>query len=187
MPMYTAAEFMELDTGDTRCELVRGVLEVREPTFFDHGYTMMALGLLIAKYLETHHIGVIVGPASFWTERGPDTVRVPDLSFVSTEHLPERPRTLIEKAPDLAIEVLSKSNRPGEMNQKVAEFFASGAKMVWLVDPKRRTIAVHARDAAPFILGPSEVLDGGDVLPGFRLALDELFGWPPGGLEVSPG
>ncbi|HTD62770.1 MAG TPA: Uma2 family endonuclease [Gemmatimonadaceae bacterium] len=87
-------------------------------------------------------------------------------------------------APDLAVEVLSPSNRAGEMATKIAEYFAKGTRLVWLADPKKRTVAVYAPDALPYILGNGEFLDGGDVLPGFRVAVNRLFGWPP---SEAPG
>lgn len=175
----TAEEFGELNL-DVPCELVRGVLEVREHPFPAHAYTAGQITHAIAQYLDAHPIGVVMAETGYTTERRPDTVRAPDLSFVSYDRLPpgwhER---YSEIAPDLAVEVLSKSNTAREIEKKIAEYFAKGTRLVWIADPAKRTVAVHVLDARPYMLGRYEMLHGGDVLPGFRVPVNKFFGWPP--------
>jgi Uma2 family endonuclease len=184
--LYTAAEYAELDL-EAKTELVRGVIvfEVRDQPKPAHCYTAGEIFYAIRHYLETHPIGLLLPELDCQTERGPDTVRRPDVSFISYA----RARSLREweipyLAPDLAVEVLSPSNRAGEMATKMAEYFANGTRLVWLADPKKRTVAVHAPDTLPYILGNGEFLDGGDVLPEFRVAVNLLFGWSP---SEAPG
>jgi Uma2 family endonuclease len=173
MRLYTAEEYSELVTYDKHSELVRGVIEVRDSPTWSHEYTVMELGFAIRAYLETHPLGAVAGPVSVKTERGPDTVRITDLAFITYERMEP------EMAPDLVVEVLSPSNTPREMAAKMAEYFAKGTRMMWIFDPKNWTVAVYAREAKPYIAGRGDILDGGDVLPGFRVEVKKLFGWPP--------
>lgn len=184
--LYTAEEFAELPTGGMPCELVRGVVEVREGPEHPHAYTAAQITHAIMNYLDTNPIGVLLLPANYRTERGPDTVRVPDISFVTYERLNPESRLFFEGSPDLAIEVLSPSNSSREMVQKMHEYFATGSRMVWLADPQRRTVAIHALEATPYMIGGHEILDGGDVLPGFRAPINKFFGWPPRDPRLSP-
>jgi Uma2 family endonuclease len=106
-------------------------------------------------------------------------VRIPDLSFISSARLAHHRRALapiLPLAPDLAIEVLSEGNTPREMARKVREYFDSGCRLVWLVDPRARTVAVYTSAAKPIVLTEKQTLNGGDVLSGFRLPLRKLFG-----------
>lgn len=179
MRKYTAEEFGALNL-DVPCELVRGVLEVREHPHPAHAYTAGQITVAIGIYLKTNPIGVVMADTGYTTERGPDTVRAPDVSFMSFDRLPpDWDKRYSEIAADLAVEVLSESNTRKEIERKITEYFTKGARLVWVADPAKRTVAVHAPDAVPYIVGRLEILDGGDVLPGFRVAVNTFFGWPP--------
>jgi Uma2 family endonuclease len=109
----------------------------------------------------------------------PDLVRIPDVAFTAWDRMPgrRRPTAPIPRlAPNVAIEVLSASNRPGEMAVKRQDYFAAGVDQVWEVDPDARQLSVYTTPTDCRILGAGDVLDGGTVLPGFRLALADLFG-----------
>jgi Uma2 family endonuclease len=180
MTLYTAEEFCEMDWEDKRGELVRGVLQVREAPTRPHAHTAMEIGYAIRKYLETHPIGLVFQETGYTTERRPDTVRIPDVSFVTHRRLEEMPVWKpADAAPDLAVEVLSPSNRPKEVAQKITEYLAKGSRLVWVADPKTRTVAVYAPDARPYVVRSGEFLDGHDLLPGFRAEVKKLFGYPP--------
>jgi Uma2 family endonuclease len=102
----------------------------------------------------------------------PPTVRGPDLSYVARERTPGFPaRAWIQGAPDLAIEVLSPSNRARLIREKVSDYLESGSQAVWVVDPGAHRVTIHRRGEAELVLGAGDELDGGDVLPGFRLKL----------------
>ena len=105
-------------------------------------------------------------------------VRVPDVSFISWDRFPNRKRpkaAVPELRPDLAIEVLSKSNTKAEMDRKLGEYFAAGVRLVWIVDPRKRTARVYTAVNHSVLIEEDQSLDGGDVLPGFVLPLSELF------------
>ena len=162
-------------------ELVRGRLLVREGPIFKHGIIAGELLVSLAIYVNTHQLGRCVPEAAYHLERNPDTVRRPDVSFVSTARLPA---TLPERGygdiiPDLAVEVRSPNDRTRYLAKKVEMYLQNGVRMVWLVEPKKRTVTVHEVGKDPIQLGEHDVLDGGDVVPGYRYEIAKLFKWPP--------
>ena len=109
----------------------------------------------------------------------PGLVRIPDLSFICGARLARHRRArvpILPLAPDLAVEVLSDGNTRGEMERKVSEYFGAGCRLVWLVDPRTRTVAVYTSAANVSTVTEKQTLTGGDLLPGFRLPLRNLFG-----------
>jgi Uma2 family endonuclease len=122
-------------------------------------------------------LGSLAGEAGM-LRLSPGLVRIPDLSFISRARLARHHRAsarILPLAPDLAIEVLSEGNTPREMARKLSEYFASGCRLVWFVDPRARTVTVYTSPAKPITLTEKQTLTGGDVLPGFRLPLRKLF------------
>ena len=106
--------------------------------------------------------------------RDPDTVRGPDVSFVSSGRLDRVPVGFIPFAPDLAIEILSPEDRPSEIGERIADYLAGGAH-VWVVDPARRSVTIHRTDRAPDVRREPGSLEDSAVLPGFRCAVEEVF------------
>lgn len=103
---------------------------------------------------------------------------MPDVAFTRWDRLPGGlipPEPIPDFAADLAVEVLSKSNTPAEIDRKMEEYIACGAKLVWVIDPDAHTAKVHPSPADPTELTAADALDGGEVLPGFRLPLADLF------------
>jgi Uma2 family endonuclease len=108
----------------------------------------------------------------------PGLVRIPDLSFISWDKLPGRllpAKPVPNLAPDLAVEILSEGNTKAEMDRKVGEYFDAGVRLVWLIDPKKRSARVYSSRRQSVLLREDQSLDGGEVLPGFSVALAELF------------
>lgn len=177
----TVEEFERLpDEDGYRVELDRG-RPVREPVPAPlHGRLALKLGVRLNAFAEQHDLGLTFDAAGFVLSRDPDTVRAPDLSFVSNARLPAREYagTYWRMAPDLAVEILSPSNRPAEVLRKASEYIDAGSRLVWLVDARRRTVTVVRPGVDPVTLGADDALDGADVLPGFRLPLAELFDTP---------
>jgi Uma2 family endonuclease len=105
-------------------------------------------------------------------------IRLPDISFLRWDRLPadDAQRPFVELAPDLAIEILSRGNTPREMERKRKELFAGGTRLMWLIDPASRTVAVYVdADSAPVILSEDQSVDGQPVLPGFSFSIRQLF------------
>lgn len=176
MAITTAEQLLK--AGDIgRCELVRGELRMMIPPAYEHGRITFRMGYRLGQYVEPRKLGTILAAETgFLLSREPDTVRAPDVAFVRAEREPGPIRGYFPGAPDLAVEVLSPEDRPGQVREKVLEWLAAGALAVWVVDPRERTVAVHAPNREPRVLGESEHLRGGEVLPGFELAVREIFG-----------
>jgi Uma2 family endonuclease len=179
--LLTIEEFERLPEEDGyRVELDGGRL-VREPVPAPlHGRLGLKLGVRIDAFVERHDLGVTFDTAGFVLRRDPDTVRGPDVSFVSKSRLPATGYAggFWRMAPDLAVEIMSPSNRLADMLHKAAEYIDAGSRLVWLIDARRRRATVVRPGMDPVTLGAEGVLDGADVLPGFRLALTDLFDTP---------
>jgi len=132
-------------------------------------------------FLDSHPLGFLAGPAGPLQLR-PRLVRMPAISFISWDRLPARVRPtkpLPDLAPDLAVEVLSKGNTRKELDRKVRDYFASGTRLVWLVDPWQRSVQVYTALDQLAVLTEGQVLDGGAVLPGLTLPVREIFARMP--------
>ena len=160
-------------------ELIDGELSMMmTPIFRLHGYVVMKIGAALAAYVEEQKLGVVFGEQTgFILTRHPDTVRAPDVAFVREERLPPEGlgHEYFPGGPDLAVEVLSESNRASAMQRKVTQYFAAGTRLVWVIDPLSRAAIVHAPLRTPITLHERDVLDGEDVVPGFRYAIEQMF------------
>ena len=180
----TEEDQLRLATGEPRrrVELVDGVL-VEKPMGAREAYLAFTLMGYLWTYQRTHNLGVFGAPDSNMRLRA-GLVRLPDVHFTSWPNLPgdsAHLRPVVDYAPDLAVEILSESDRPGMTARKLREFFAAGTKLVWVIDPLARTVAVYADPNQPdqaTLLRYTDTLDGGDVLPGFTLPLADLFNDP---------
>lgn len=172
----TADELLHTSIPNARTELVRGVLIVREPAGYRHGRVATALAVRLAAHIETTGAGaVLVGETGFHLASDPDTVRAPDVSFISQGRLPEpQMQGFPALAPDLVVEVLSPNDRAGETLAKVGDWLEGGALLVWVIDPGRRIARVYRADGTESVVVESDALTGEDVLPGFTCALADL-------------
>lgn len=171
--LVTADELLHMSFPDKRVELVRGVLVVREPPGYEHGEITARLAKILGNYADAHEQGdVLAGDAGFKLAKNPDTVRGPDLAFVRRDRAPDpAPRGFADFAPDLAVEVLSPGDRPGEVLAKVGDWLNAGTRLVWVIDPARRRARVYRQDGSEAIVAEDTPLDGEDVLPGFACPL----------------
>jgi Uma2 family endonuclease len=158
------------------CELVDGVL-VEKPMGFREALLAFFLGKLLDDFVRPRNLGLVTG-ADGTIRLFPGLLRIPDVAFTSWTRLPGRrvPADAVPRlAPDLAVEVLSASNTPGEMARKRQEYFAAGVVLVWQIDPEARTVEVYTTADVFTTLGERDTLNGGAVLPGFTLPLSDLF------------
>ena len=174
--LMTADELLRTHVPNKRAELLRGVLVVREPAGSRHGLVTMNLGAELALYAkQTGAGGVYAAETGFKLASDPDTVRAPDIAFVTRERLPPPNTTGYPAlAPDLAVEVLSPGDRPGEVLAKVADWLSAGTRLVWVVDPERRLARVYRHDGSEAIVTEEGALDGEDVLPEFGCSLASI-------------
>jgi Uma2 family endonuclease len=157
-------------------ELVDGVLVEKVMGYPEPSVTCTLIRLL-GNFLDKHDLGNLAG-ADGTIRLMPKLVRIPDSSFVRWENLSNREITLEpipDLVPDLAVEVLSESNTPKEMERKLREYFLVGVKLVWFVDPESRTVQVFTAPDQSVVLTEADTLDGGDVLPGLSLPLRRVF------------
>lgn len=143
-----------------------------------HGRVAACLVELLRSHARRGGLGVVLSNDSgFILRRAPDTVRGPDVAFITRERYASTAdeRRPFIGAPDLAVEVVSPGNTPAELHGKVADYLAGGSRVVWLLDPDARSVVVYRELLAPRTIRAGETLDGGDVLPGFRIDVIELF------------
>lgn len=173
--LLTADDLLQLPSTDKQTELVRGMMIVREPPGFRHGAIAVKLVILLGQFVRTHDLGLVLSESGFVLFSNPDTVRGPDVSFVSRDRVPAQiPRGFGRFAPDLAVEILSPNDRPGEVLEKVADYLNAGTLLVWIIDPDRRQARVHRADGTVAILVEADTLDGEDVLPGFTCVVADV-------------
>ena len=175
---WTIEDLYAIPDDGCQYELQAGVLISEPVPGWRHGRVAFRLAELVGAHVRRNRLGVVVtNDSGFILSRSPDTVRGPDVSFVSRERLASvgDPVAAFPGAPDLAVEVLSPSNTPAGMHAKVADYLAAGTRLVWVVDPEGRVVRAYDTLLAPRVLGCGETLDGGDVVPGFRVRVEEIF------------
>jgi Uma2 family endonuclease len=167
-----------LAAGDIgRCELVRGELIMMSPAGSEHGWIVTNFTVPLGMFVKQHSLGRVFGAETgFCIGHDPDTVRAPDVAFVTTGRIGGKlARGFFPGPPDLAVEVLSPDDRAGEVLAKVQDWLDAGCLAVWVADPRTRTVTVYRSRSQIVVLGESETLSGGDLLPGFSLPVSELF------------
>jgi Uma2 family endonuclease len=158
------------------CELVEGVLLEKPVGYNESSLAGFLLGLLNA-FVIPRNLGIVTG-ADGTVELTAGLVRIPDVAFTRWDRLPGRRRPDVpvpSLAPNLAVEILSRSNTPAEMALKRAEYFAAGVQLMWEIDPEARTAVVYTAADQGATLRAADSLDGGTVLPGFTLPVRDLF------------
>ncbi|MGH7481140.1 MAG: Uma2 family endonuclease [Longimicrobiales bacterium] len=175
---FTIEEFEALPEEDAyRVELVRGML-VREPRpAAMHAWVQSRVAVRLGGFVEEQRLGYLFTDVGVIVSRHSSTVRGPDLAFVAAARLPAGPRSgFLDLAPDLCIEIVSPSNRPAAIEEKVLEYLSAGTSLVWVIDPAKRTVVERRPGSAANVRATAEELSGADVVPGFVLNLAELFG-----------
>ena len=179
--LMTADELWHLPDDGMRHELVRGELRTMPPTGLDHADRENVIGSSLGSHVRSHRLGrVYTGDPGFRLTTNPDTVRAPDVAFIRRDRLPNgrSPLGYFAGAPDLAVEVISPNDLYQEVADKVAEWLEHGTRLVFVVNPRRQTVTVHRPDQTTRELGIDDVLDGEDVVPGWSMAVRDLFDQP---------
>ena len=176
----TAQDLWRLGEGDVRRELVNGEVIEMPPVGGSHGQMTGQWCWYLAEHVKRHGGGeVVVGDVGFILQlpNDPERVRAPDVAFVARERLPEGglPQGFIVGPPDLAIEVLSHTDNPMDVQQKIRDYLEAGTRLVWLVAPQAKTVTVYRANGSAQLLREHEVLTGEDVLPGLTIPLTEIF------------
>ena len=175
----TADQLFAMPDDGNRHELVAGELRTMVPAGWKHGAIGGQLHGWLAHHIQQQKLGkIFLAETGFLITRDPDTVRAPDIAFIHKDHLPaEDPEEAFwPGAPDLAVEVLSPSDRLSEVDEKVRAWLDAGAMMVWVVNPTGKNIAVHRSKTDIKVLTENDQLTGQDVLPGFTCRVGDIFG-----------
>ncbi len=173
--LMTDEELMQLSDDGYKYEYVEGELKV-SPTGMLHESIGMKLGSKLLEFTNKHQLGRVYGSSAGYRMKS-GNVRSPDVSFVRKSRLPQgkSPEGFAHFAPDLAVEILSPSDRVKEIQDKIAEYFENGSERVWVIDPKKRTATVYQSVNNSQILEENDELTGEEVLPGFSCRLKDLF------------
>jgi Uma2 family endonuclease len=173
----TEEDVLAIHTREGRLyELIDGVL-VEKAVGLRESYLASVLITILWSFVRQRNLGIVTGEAG--TMRlAFGLVRIPDVAFISWQRLSGRripTEPIPALAPDLAVEILSSSNTPGEMARKRQEYFAADVQVVWQIDPNARTVEVYTTPEQSTVLRETQILTGGTALPGFVLPLHELF------------
>ena len=175
--LMTAEELLNMPDDGYRYELVRGELRKMAPTNDAHGDIAAHIHGSLYPYVRANNLGrTRIAESGFVLELDPDHVRAPDVSFVRRERIEAigRQNRFWPEAPDLAIEVISPTDRYTEVNEKVADYLAAGTRMVVVVNPRNQTVNVHTPEGA-ITLTIDDTLDGGDVVSGWQMPVADIF------------
>ena len=175
--LVTADELLQMGS-DAPYELWEGVLKEVSPSSLKPGVVAARVVGVLVNYVDGQNLGYVsTAEAGYILNTNPHTVVAPDVAFVRGDRypggLPER--GFASLPPDLAVEIISPSDKRAEIAQKQALYAKAGVPLVWWVDPERKTVMVYRLGQAPEVVEATEVLDGGDVLPGFEMELRAIY------------
>ena len=177
--LLTAEEYFRLpDPPDgAKQELVRGEVVTLSNPGLRHGEVQGNVHFAIKSCLNSNRIGRVFVESGLVTDRKPDTVRGPDVSYYSKERLPLDQEVIgyHDQPADLCVEVVSPSNTMRQLKAKAKEYLFAGVRLVWIVDPEDRSVTVITDPLESRTLEFEATLDGGDVLPGFSCKVADLF------------
>ncbi len=177
--LLTAEEFMAADLGEGNFELVRGEIVEMPLAMPEHGRICLNVGFVLEPFgRQTGYGYALSNDTAVVTERGPDTVRGPDICFYSNARWPRAQvgKILPPVPPDVAVEVYSQGNRRGKIQTKISEYLGAGALLVWVVYPESRSVVIYrSDDQPPLVLNEEAVVENLAELPGFRCPVSDFF------------
>jgi Uma2 family endonuclease len=174
--LVTVEELEALPEDAGRFELIDGVLVPMSPTIRAHARAVIRIGQILLNYIDDHPLGEVQGgDPGMILRRRPDTVLAPDVCFIAGERLDDVPSPGFQRlVPDLVVEVLSPSDRPGAVAAKTQRWLAAGARLVWNVDPEAVEVVAFVPGEEPRVYGEDDLLPGEPVLPGFSARVRDL-------------
>ena len=176
--LMTAEKFLLMPKGVNKQELVNGEVIELSPVGGPHGRMQIRFGMFMGPHVESNQLGEIFAELGFTLTRNPDVVRAPDVSFISAEQLRRTPLGpgFYSGYPDIAVEVISPGDTIREIEDKIQAYFDAGTRLVWLAYSDRRRVMVRYPDGRGRMLSGDDVLSGEDVMPGFSVPINDLFG-----------
>ena len=176
--IFSPEEFLGHPAASERSELVRGCIRVMTPASAGHGLVSVNILVLLSVHVRQYGLGACFADSTGYTLPNlMNTVRAPDASFVRADRLPREGvgDGFLALAPDLAVEVLSPSESPRNLAEKLDDYFSAGTRAVWVIESATRSVTIHVAGEDPIVLSNDEVLHGGSVLPHFACRVAELF------------
>ena len=175
--LMTAEELLRLPDDGMRHELIEGVLRTMPPSGGLHEEVALQFGLVFGGFIKAHNLGRVFGAPGVITAHDPDTVRAPDFAFVGAGRLPDdrSPSGYLDLPPDLLVEVTSPSDSAADVQDKIEMWLRAGVRMVIQAYPSTRSVALYRSVSDVRLLGPDDIFDGADVLPGFRCPVKDFF------------
>jgi Uma2 family endonuclease len=177
--IWTEEELQALPEDGYIHEIVNGELVMSPKNNFQHGDICIRLSFALESFNRAHKLGVVLDSSTgFWMKNR--NCRAPDISFIPKERLKRlgfrrHTRQFFPGAPDLAVEILSPNNTRAEMDERLADFFASGTQLAWIIHPQEQFVEICHSPVQRKILGSGAVLDGEQLLPGFQYPIADLF------------
>jgi len=174
----TARDLARLPDACGRFELLDGRLVELSPAGHRHNELIVTIGAILFAWIRPRKLGVLAGgDTGVLLRRNPDRVRAPDLCFTLAERLPNHraQHAFTDIIPDFVVEIVSPNDTAGEVQQKVEEWLQAGVRLVWTVFPETHTVGVSTSLAATRYVHEGDLLDAEPVLPGFAVAVAELF------------
>lgn len=174
--LYTAEELAQMP-DNKHMELIAGVVVEMAPSVDKHGIMSSEIGYAVLEYVKKNHIRgyVTIESAGYILFRNPDTVRAPDVAFISKDRMPDKPHgDYFPAAPDLAVEIVSENDSATEVQKKVMEYLRAGTHLIWVFYPKMKSVVVHTPNGSHTV-DVDGTLDGAPALPGFNLFVRDVF------------
>jgi Uma2 family endonuclease len=161
---------------DSLYEVVRGERVEKRPMGMLQAWVASTLLGILDNFVRSHRLGKVISESLFVLDPATDLQRRPDLAFVSRQRVRKPVQSAAwDVVPDLAVEVISPTNRAPEVLQKIDEYFAAGVRLVWVIYCEPRKVYVYRSDMDIRVLAPQDTLDGDDVIPDFSLLVAKLF------------
>jgi Uma2 family endonuclease len=175
------AEDLAAMGSDAPYDLIEGELHEVSPSWIKSSVIAARLNRHLGAFVEDNSLGFVSGEeGGFHLKRNPDTVVAPDVAFVKQKNIPAGYdfNSFFPGPPDLAVEVVSSSDTQADILRKITTYAAADVPVVWVVYPEQRAVTVHELDGPPRTFEQGEILTGGELLPGFELAVDDIFRLP---------
>lgn len=176
--LTTAEHLLQMPDDGFRYELLRGELKKLSPASHEHGRIAANVTGSLAPHVKKHGLGAAyAAETGFLLSTNPDTVRAPDVAFVSRKRIENAGATtgFFPGAPDLAVEVISPGDSYAEVEDKVLDWLSAGARLVVVVNPRKRVVTTYRSLTDILVLTEKDRLDGGDVVPAWSMSLEDIF------------
>lgn len=172
----TAADLYAMGS-DARFELIQGELVSVSPASFKTNLVLGNMYFAIRSFVQSREMGYVsVAEAGFLVETNPDTVVAPDVAYIARDRMPKPipDRGYLPVVPDLIVEVISPTDERHDIQTKKALFARIVVPLVWWIDPRREAASIHIPGQVIQTIDRTGQFDGGNVLPGFRMAFNDL-------------